>query len=409
MTTHQAGEVLIIGANFAGLAAAGSFSSAHKVTVVDASPYLEFLPNIHELISGFKSPELLRTPKKRLIDRMGHSFLEEKVIELDPGGCRAITESGKTLNFDVCIVAIGGVNDTYGIPGAAEHGLPLKSVADGREIYNRLSALVQDKPECSVVIVGGGLEGVESLGEVLRRYRSNKGLRVHLVEKETVLLIEEPKALDREIRKRLRKLPVTFHTGQRVVEVEKDKLTLASGEVLPADLTIWTGGAAPNPLLAQAGLASGPNRWAMVNKSLQSEVHENIFVAGDAAELPRPLAKQAYYALDMGRCAAANARRRLRGKTLQPLCALPRPSLIALGDLDTYLVFGRLAVAGKGLAGLKEVIFQYNMSKQDPPLAWPSLFELQERLWSGFSNLILPRIFSPFSIPELGVVRLLSL
>ena len=39
-----------------------------------------------------------------------------------------------------------------------------------------------------------------------------------------------------------------------------------------------------------------------------------IFVAGDAADLPTPLAKQGYHALDMGACAARNAERLLAGQ-----------------------------------------------------------------------------------------------
>jgi NADH dehydrogenase len=402
-------EVLIIGANFAGLTAAASFPDSFHVTVVDASPYFEFLPNIHELISGIKTPQVLRTPKKRILERTGHRLLEERIVALDPAACRATTESGENLSFDVCILAVGGVNNTFGVPGAAEHGMPLKSVADAHAIGQRLAALVGSKPDPSVVIVGGGLEGVESLGEILRRFRATKGLQIHLVEREKFLVPEEPKALDREIRRRVRKHPVSFHMEKSVAEVGPDRVNLATGEVLPADLVIWTGGVAPNPLLAQSGLASTPDSWAKVNRCLQSTVHENIFIAGDAAEPPRPLIKQAYYALDMGKCAAANAQRWLRDRPLRPLCAPPRPSLIALGDLDTYLVLGRLVIAGKGLAALKEGVFQFNMSKQDPPLAWPSLFELQDRIWSGFSTLILPRLFRPLSIPGLGIIRVLSI
>ena len=54
-------RVLILGGGFAGLAAALELSSdRHDVTLIDRSRWFEFLPNIHELISGVKSPDLLR-------------------------------------------------------------------------------------------------------------------------------------------------------------------------------------------------------------------------------------------------------------------------------------------------------------------------------------------------------------
>jgi hypothetical protein len=68
-------RVVIIGANFAGLIAAMRLPPDYKVTVLDPSPWFEFLPNIHELISGIKSPGSLRLLKKRLLQRTGHQFV----------------------------------------------------------------------------------------------------------------------------------------------------------------------------------------------------------------------------------------------------------------------------------------------------------------------------------------------
>jgi len=400
-------RVLIIGANFAGLAAAKAFDDRFRVTVVDASPSFEFLPNIHELISGHKRPSLLRLDRKRLIERAGHRMIVDKVTALDYSSSRVTTASGRVLEYDACILAVGGVNQTHGIPGAAEHGLPLKTVADGAHIRKRLARVIETENEPAITIVGGGLEGVESLGEVLRAYRRVPALEIHLVEAEDQLMPEEPGSLDREIRHRVRQYPVIFHTGVRVVEVTAESVLLDSGKTISSDLVIWTGGAAPNPLLADAGL-SEPGAWVPVSDSLQCRAVENIFVAGDAASLAEPLTKQAYHALDMGTHAARNAKRCLVGKRLRRFSPLERPRLISLGDLETYMVMGRLVMAGKALGALKEAVYQYNMTKSDPPLAWPSLIEGQARLWTGFANLVLPRMLAPHSLPELARLRLVS-
>ena len=49
-------RIVVVGANFAGLKAAQTLGRDHKVTVVDPSPFFEWLPNIHELISAVKRP-----------------------------------------------------------------------------------------------------------------------------------------------------------------------------------------------------------------------------------------------------------------------------------------------------------------------------------------------------------------
>ena len=107
----------------------------------------------------------------------------------------------------------------------------------------------------SLVIVGGGLEGVEALGEILRAYRHIPGLAVHLVEGSDSLLPGGAEALSSEILRKCRPYPVTFHFGDRVKAVTKTRVRLASGKSLKSDLTLWTGGAAPSPLLYESGLS----------------------------------------------------------------------------------------------------------------------------------------------------------
>ena len=53
----------------------------------------------------------------------------------------------------------------------------------------------------------------------------------------------------------------------------------------------------------------------------------------------------------------------------------PEISLIALGDIDTYLVVGQRVFAGIALAPAKELIFQANMARQDPPLPMAAAFD----------------------------------
>ena len=81
MSPARRPRVVIVGASFAGLAAARRLPSTLAVTVVDPSPWFEFLPNIHELLSGVFTPELLRLPLDRNVRRAGHTFLRDTVTE----------------------------------------------------------------------------------------------------------------------------------------------------------------------------------------------------------------------------------------------------------------------------------------------------------------------------------------
>ncbi len=313
-STHSRPRIVIVGGNFAGLTAARHLDRRHAVTVIDRSPSFEWLPNIHELLSGVKRPADLRLPLRRLVTRAGHRFVRAEVTGIDARAGRLATADGREFAFDACIVAVGGVNDTFGVKGADRHAMPFKSVDDCAAIGRRLAPLIRQSGERSVVIVGGGLEGVEALGEILRRRGARDSLHVCVVESGPRLLSDAPPALDAAVRARSAACGVRVCTGSPVTAVTRTQVRLRSGERLRSDLTIWTVGVTASPLLRDSGLVGKSGSWAPVTPALQSKRFENLFVIGDAAALPRPLPKQAYFAMQMGECAADNARRWLAGR-----------------------------------------------------------------------------------------------
>jgi NADH dehydrogenase len=373
-------RIVIVGAGFAGLAAARGLDHGYAVTVVDRSASFEWLPNIHQLLSGAKRPRELRLPIRRLAARAGHRFVRAEVTHIDGRAGAVRTADGRQLAFDACIVAVGGVNDTYGVKGADRHAMPFKSVADCAAIGRKLAALARQCEERSVVIVGGGLEGIEALGEILRRFRSSGTLRISVVESGTRLLAGAPPTLDAKVRAHAVPLGVRFRTGSAVTAVTRTRVELRSGERLHSDLTIWTGGVTASPLLRASRLAGKGKSWAPVTPALQSKLFKSVFVVGDAAGLPTPLPKQAYYAMQMGRSAADNVRRWLNGRPMRAFRPEPKPMLVAFGDLDTFLVRGRSVIASPALAWLKEAVFQLTMTEIDPPLEPSALRDLKERL-----------------------------
>jgi NADH dehydrogenase len=383
-------RIAIVGGNFAGLAAAQQLGREYDVTVIDHSASFEWLPNIHELLSGIKRPADLRLSRKRLVARAGHRFRRATVASIDARAGRLVTTDDRQIDFDACIVAVGGVGDTFGVRGADRYAMPFNTVDDCAAIGRRLAALARQPGTRSIVIIGGGFEGIESLGEILRRYRNVDGLSISVVEAGPRLLAGSPVAVERSVRAHCAHHDVRLLTHSPVSAVTRTGVRLSSGRRLRSDLTIWTGGGSASPLLRESGLAARPRQWAPVKATLQSARCENVFVIGDAAGLPRPLAKQAFYALQMGAHAADNVRRLLAGRALREFKPAPKPMLIAFGDLDTYLVSGRSVAASPAFAALKEAVFQYTMTQIDPPLNAPALGELAGRLASASRRLATP-------------------
>ena len=384
-------RIVIVGANFAGLTAARRLGRELAVTVIDRSPWFEWVPNVHELLSGVKRPADLRLPRRRIVSLAGHRYVQADVEAIEPRSGRVRLSNGRSIEFDVCIVGVGGVSETLAVPGANRHAMPFKGVASCHAIGRRLAALARRRGRQSVVVVGGGLEGIEAAGEILRRYRRTGKMNVTIVEAGKRLLRGMPRSLDAAVRRHCARHGVRILTSSRVTSVSAKRVNLLNGSPLRSDLTIWTAGASPSPLLQASGLSDGPRQWASVRRTLQSRRFDNVFVVGDAAAFPQPLGKQAYSAIEMGECAADNAARLTAGRALRSFVPSRRPMLVAFGDIDTFLVAGRTAVASPAFAAAKEAVYQLTIAQFDTPLRAGALTDLRHRLATALGRLSLRR------------------
>jgi len=386
--------VVIVGANFAGLSAALALPAAGDVVVVDPWPWFEWLPNIHELVSGVKRPSDLRLPRREIVARAGHRFVRARVVAIDLRSRTLRLDDGQRLAFEHCLLAVGGINNDYGVPGAARNGMPFKSVADCAAIGSRLRRLASGAGRFAVVVVGGGFEGIEALGEVLRAYRHHPRIEIHLVERADRLMPEGPRAVDAIVRRRVDGLPVRIHCAQRVTRVTPRGVALASGRTLASDLTIWTGGAKAPALLEGGGLARSAAGWIQVRGDLSCHAAAGVFATGDVADLPRPIAKQAYHAIDMGRHAAQNILRRVRGEKTLAFAPAPKPALVAFGDLDTFLITPSRVISSPALAAAKEAVFQITIAGFDRLGSLAGLQRASARGRQALGELVLPTLHS---------------
>jgi NADH dehydrogenase len=387
-TKHN--KVVIVGANFAGLTAAIQLPRTWDVTVVDPSPHFEWTPGIHEILSGVKTPQGLQLDRAKIIARAGHRFVQDRVTHIDTRRRRVTTASGDTLSFDAAIVAVGGVTNNYHIPGVDSHTWAFRNVADSLAIAQRLQALRRTKSALQIVVVGGGISGVEALGELLRRYRDHADLSFSIVEASNQLMPGFPKKMDTDIRQMCAAHNVAIHTGDPVARITPKGVWLASGKRLPSTLTIWAAGLAPPPLLREARLIRPPHTWAPVHQNLQSLFFKAVFVAGDAAALPKPVGKQAFNAIDMGTLAAQNATRFLSGQRLKDFKAPATPMLVSFGDLQTYLVAKKTVLASKTLAGAKEGVYQLFMAQTAPQTGLQAVPGALRRLRKSWQQLVVP-------------------
>jgi NADH dehydrogenase len=388
---------VIVGGGFAGVGAARALPDGPQVTLIDRKANFEFLPNIHEIVSGLKKPGTVGLSHERMARDLEQTFVQDEVTAIDSAQ-RIVITSSQRIRYDALILAPGGRPAADGVAGAEMHACFFRSADDAERIRRRLDVLAGLPGGSDVTIVGGGFTGVEVLGEILRKYRKRRRLRVRLIESGRRLMGDWPKVLHRRVKKIAERHDVELRLETRVAQVEGDHVTLTTGPSLPSHLTIWTAGARAPRFLESAGLAIGASGWADVDDRLASRRFPGVFVAGDAAQLPKRVRKQGAEALRLGERAAKNAKRFLAGRDLKPFRKDDLPLLVTFGDLSAFVLLeDDTVLEGQALAAGREFVFQESMATLDDVSGRRSLRRLAKRLRAGEEKLGWRRSLFPFN------------
>jgi len=116
-------------------------------------------------------------------------------------------------------------------------------------------------------------------------------LSVTLLDSGAELLSHEPPACRAAVHAALRERGVAVEHGCAVRAVRADAVELAEGDPrreVPATHVLWATGAEAQSLaavLARRGVATSERGWVRVSPTLQSVSHEDLFAAGDCAQI----------------------------------------------------------------------------------------------------------------------------
>lgn len=209
-------------------------------------------------------------------------------------------DNGSELCYDKLILATGASNFLPPIKGFEKKGVfVLRDVEDANKIKKEM------KQAKNAVVVGGGLLGLEAAWEM-----KNAGMNVTVVELAPHLLSMQ---LDEEgsvlFEKAVSESGITALIGESADEILGDGsvtgLKLKSGNIVDADLILFSVGIRPNLTLAkEAGIAV--NRGIVVNEKMETSI-ANIYACGDNAELNGRIYGNWPAASEMGKTAGANA------------------------------------------------------------------------------------------------------
>lgn len=365
-------QILILGGGYGGvltaLTARKHLTPAEaSITIVNRFPTHQIITELHRLAGGTISEGAVSLPLNKLLGDKGVNVIVDSVQEIKPNENQVVLASGRVQSYDNLVVALGSETNYFGIPGLEENSLVLKSVADANKIRAHVEARLDaykksgDKADATIVVGGGGLTGVELVGEFadkLPEVCRSKGIdfndvSLYCVEAGPAVLPIFPKNLIERAVSSLEKRGVTFITGVAITEATKSSVSLKDGRKIDANTIIWTGGVKGNPVVGSSGLAEDRGR-ATVTPTLQSTSHPNVFLAGDCAVVfpeggDRPYPPTAQLAWQMGETVGYNLSVLAKGGVMDKFNPVFSGTLGSLGRKDAVGTIGGNNTQLKGL------------------------------------------------------------
>ena len=336
-------KIVILGGGFAGLHAAKKLRRADaEVVIVDVNNYHLFQPLLYQVASAALSPGDIAHPIRASVSRQQNAqVIMAKAQAIDRANRRLILETGE-ITYDYLIVCTGLVNNYYGHEDWAEFAPGLKSLPDALTIRRRMLKAFEtaenlagkdaDPAEIrsllTFVVIGGGPTGVELAGALreIAGYMMINDFRLISTDQARVLLVEAgdrilqmfPERLANLALRALTSLGVEVRLNCRVEEIDALGVR-ACGELIPAKNVFWTAGIKATPIGRTLGAELDRFGRVPVNPDLTLPGDDRVYVIGDLAKFEHygqpELPMLAPVATQMGRRAARNIIRRLKGKT----------------------------------------------------------------------------------------------
>ena len=366
---NKRARIVIVGGGFGGLFTALDLSGSGDVTLISDADHFLFTPMLYEYFSGEVEEWHIAPNYRELLDE-SVNILRDEVTNIDLEA-RTITLKGRaeSLTYDALVVALGGVTNFAGVPGAAEYSIPFRKLAHADKLRLRMvDALDRVPPDLppqdiqralTFAVVGAGASGVElstKMADLLRDAFKRRALRgeprVLVIEMGDKVVPGMGNEIREFVEEALREFHVEVHTLTRVVRVAEKMLVFEHNGVrteIDTAAVVWAGGVRVSPVVENLKVEKTSRGLILVNPTLQVPSHEDVFALGDIAfykDAAPTLAGTGQLALQEAGLVAKNVKAFLSGDQLHTKHFEELGEAVSLGTERAAVLAGGKAFGG---------------------------------------------------------------
>ncbi len=368
MNNHKK-RVVIVGGGFGGLFTALDLGDSHDVTLVTDANHFLFTPMLYEYFSGEVEAWHIAPRFDELLDRTVKVISDEVTgIDLTAQSVSLKHRDGP-IAYDVLVLAVGGVTNFAGVPGAAEYAIPFRKLEHADKLRQTMVAALDhvapDLPPQDVqraltfAVVGAGASGVElstKMADLLRDAFKRRALpgepRVLVLEMGDRVVPGMGDDIRSFVEDALHQSHVEIHTFTRVVRVTEKTIVFEHNSQqteLETAAVVWVGGVRMSDLVQHLAIEKTQRGLMLVEPTLRVRSHPNLFALGDIAffeDATPTLAGTAQLALQQARLVAKNINALLAGEELQTKHFEELGEAVSLGTERAAVLAGGKAFGG---------------------------------------------------------------
>ena len=318
-----------------------------RLTLINPGPTAPYSGMLPGHIAGHYRRSDLEIDLVKLARFAGARLVLAAATGLDRVNRRVQVAGQADIAYDFASIDVGITTEMPTIPGFGRFAMGAKPLRQYTDAWARfLDDISQQNAPPHVVVIGGGVAGVELALAMMHRLKSEgaEAPQVTVIEAAETPLGGIGAGARKALFQHMKRLGVVMETGVSAAEISRGAVRLTDGRTLPSRFTVAAAAPRPHSWLEGTGLANAEG-YIDVQATLQSCVDPLIYATGDCAALtfaPRP--KAGVFAVRQAPVLYHNLRADLLGGSRRPF----RPQKSYLKLISTG---GKGAIADK--AGLK--------------------------------------------------------